>query len=91
VSWTVGHTEMNALIAAKEIERVQPNLDGGRELLEAAGRHLDSAAALADSDPDGAYTLIYDAARKSLTALLLTQGLRPTTRGGHLAVERAIA
>ena len=45
---------------------------------------------MASSDPEGAYAMLYDAARKSLTALLLTQGLRPTTRGGHIAVETAI-
>jgi hypothetical protein len=39
-----------------------------------------------ESDPEAAYTLAYDVARKSATALLAHQGLRPTTTGGHLAV-----
>ena len=34
--------------------------------------------------------LAYDAARQALTALLAHQGLRPTTKGGHYAVEQAI-
>lgn len=33
--------------------------------------------------------LSYDAARQAVTALLAHQGLRPTTKGGHYAVERA--
>ena len=78
------------MIAAKELEQVQPDRDGAQAFLDAAARHLTSALALADPDPEGGYSMAYDAARKSLIALLLTQGLRPTTRGGHLAVERAI-
>lgn len=38
----------------------------------------------------GAYTNAYDAARLAATALLTQQGLRPTTRGGHRAVEEAL-
>jgi len=34
--------------------------------------------------------LAYDAARQACTALLAQQGLRPTTRGGHYAVEEAV-
>lgn len=34
--------------------------------------------------------MAYDAARQALTALLAHQGLRPTTKGGHYAVERAV-
>lgn len=33
-----------------------------------------------------ANVLAYDAARKALTAVLENQGLRPTSRGGHIAV-----
>lgn len=34
--------------------------------------------------------LAYDAARHACTALLAQQGLRPTTRGGHLVVDEAV-
>lgn len=43
-----------------------------------------------DSDPEGAYDTLYDAARKALWAILANQGLRPTHRGGHLAVYHAV-
>jgi hypothetical protein len=34
--------------------------------------------------------LAYDSARQALTGLLAHQGLRPTTKGGHYALERAV-
>jgi hypothetical protein len=34
--------------------------------------------------------LAYDAARQALTGLFAQQGLRPTTKGGHYAVEQAV-
>ena len=34
--------------------------------------------------------MLYDAARKTLTAILDNQGLRPTSRGGNLAVYHAV-
>ncbi|GAA4994462.1 hypothetical protein GCM10023317_23140 [Actinopolymorpha pittospori] len=37
-----------------------------------------------------AYVLAYDAARKALTAVLENQGLRPTSRGGHVALIDAV-
>jgi uncharacterized protein (UPF0332 family) len=37
-----------------------------------------------------AYSAVYDAIRKSLSALLQIQGLRATTNGGHLAVLHAV-
>lgn len=58
--------------------------------LHTAGRHLDSALLVANTDPDGAYTLLYDAARKSLVAVLQAQGLRATSKGGHYAIQEAI-
>ncbi|MFC5764389.1 hypothetical protein [Actinacidiphila bryophytorum] len=43
-----------------------------------------------ESDPEGAYTLAYDAARRALAAVLQNQGLRATSRGGHTAVYEAV-
>jgi len=59
--------------------------------LGAAAKHLDSALVVAAADPDGAYSLLYDAARKSLAAVLQAQGLRATSKGGHYAIQEAIA
>jgi hypothetical protein len=62
----------------------------GAALLDKAQRTLDTARTIAASDPNSAYTLAYDAARHAGTALLAQQGLRPTSRGGHYALERAL-
>jgi hypothetical protein len=58
--------------------------------MEAAQKHVVSAGMLADQDPYLAYSAIYDAIRKALSALLQIQGLRATTTGGHLAVTQAV-
>lgn len=51
---------------------------------------LETARLAIERDPDSAFVLAYDAARQALTALLAHQGLRPTTKGGHYAVEQAV-
>lgn len=45
---------------------------------------------LADDDVDTAYDALHNADRRSLTAVLLAQGLRPTRDGGHVAVDDAV-
>ena len=50
-----------------------------------------SARRIADDDPAGAFQLLYDAARKALCAILENQGLRPTSRGGHIAVLETVS
>ena len=45
----------------------------------------------APDDPEGALTLADDAARKTATAVLAHQGLRPTTSGGHIAIVEAMS
>jgi len=42
-------------------------------------------------DLAGAYQLAYDALRKSAAALLAVQGLRATSRGGHIAIQETVA
>lgn len=82
--------DVGALVAAGRLERVPPDLDAADRAIDSARRHLRSAASLADTDPDLAYTALYDAIRKSCAALLLADGLRATSRGGHLAVQNAV-
>ncbi len=55
-------------------------------LLAQARVHVASALKVCDEDPPGGCALAYDDARKTLTAILENEGLRPTKRGGHLAV-----
>jgi hypothetical protein len=79
------------MIGRGELERVPASRDHADLLLTQARRHLDSARAVAASDPTGAYQLLYDAARKALAAVLESQGLRATSRGGHIAVLDAVS
>jgi hypothetical protein len=68
------------LIRAGRIEEVQADRLVARATLEESSRHLDSARQIASTDPNGAYALLYHAARKAITAHMLAAGLRPTVR-----------
>ena len=71
-------------------EEVPADAETVERLIATARRHIASATTNADSDPEGALALAYDAARKTATALLGHQGLRPTSAGGHIAVVEPI-
>lgn len=87
--WTVGEEIIERLLAAGELQRVRPDPDMARVLLASARTHLESAIKIGQLDPDGGYQLCYDAARKSAAALLQVQGLRGTSKGGHVAITEA--
>lgn len=76
-------------MAREELERVEPNSPAAAAALQMCEGHIRAATVIRDEDPVGAVVLAYDAARKALVALLLAQGLRPTRRGGHIAVTDA--
>jgi HEPN domain-containing protein len=88
--WQRGQASVGQLLADGQLERVTGAAADGGPWLSKARRTLATAASAADSDPDSAFTLAYDAARFACTALLTQQGLRPTTRGGRYAVEVAV-
>ena len=87
--WKPGEAEVEALIAAGELQKLTGEAANGARLLTKAAVTLATARSAAERDPDSAFVLAYDAARQAMTALLAHQGLRPTTKGGHFAVERA--
>ena len=78
------------LIKKGDLEKVEANPEGALRLFEQCGAHLRSAALIIEGDPAGSFQLSYDAARKSLTALLFIQGVRHTSKGGHIAIEQAL-
>jgi hypothetical protein len=88
--WEEGRGVVERLLDDGELEQVSPDLNSSRSLLESARRHLSSARKIRDSDPEGAYAALYDAARKACASLLETQGLRATSRGGHVALREAV-
>jgi HEPN domain-containing protein len=91
MSWETGSERIRELINGGELGQVPPDTGLARRMLADAGRHLATAAA-AESTGDlaGAYQLAYDALRKSAAGLLEAQGLRATSRGGHIAVQDAV-
>ena len=88
--WEQGRTVIEQMLSAGDLQRVPASREHADRLLEQARRHVSSTQNAAVADPEGAYALLYDAARKALTAILENQGLRPTSRGGHLAVYHAV-
>jgi uncharacterized protein (UPF0332 family) len=87
--WPKGEAEIEGLLTSGHLQAVMGALADGTVLLDKAERTLSTASGIA-GDPDSAYSLAYDAARFAGTALLAQQGLRPTTSGGHYAVEQAL-
>lgn len=78
------------LIERGELERVPADTSNASDWIGDAARHLEAAAAIASIDQSGAFTLAYDAARKSCAALLLSNGLRArAVPGSHRAVIEA--
>jgi len=89
--WQQGRDTVDGMIRRGEVERVTASRDHAEVLVRQARQHLDSARAIAGVDPVGGYQLLYDAARKALAAVLENQGLRATSRGGHIAVRDAVS
>jgi HEPN domain-containing protein len=91
MSWETGSGRIQELIDAGELGQVPPDRELARRMLADARRHLATAAAAQSTgDLSGAYQLAYDALRKSAASLLEAQGIRSTSRGGHVAVQDAV-
>ncbi len=92
MSWQPGRDRISELIASGELDEVAADQAVARLMLTDARKHFDSAVAVARTrDLTGAYQLAYDAFRKSAASLLAAQGLRATSRGGHVAVQDAVS
>ena len=87
--WKNGEADVEQLIATGQLQKLTGEAARGERLLDKAHGTIATATLAAERDPDSAFVLAYDACRQALTALLAHQGLRPTTKGGHYAVEQA--
>jgi hypothetical protein len=85
-----GRATIDRLIADGELQRVPPSREHAGQLLAQTRKDLASAELLRDNNPKRAYESLCDAARMALTAVLENQGLRPTSRGGHIAPYSAV-
>ena len=88
--WGSGEVTVERLLAEGHLERVQGAQADGGSWLDRARQTLSAAHLVAAAAPDSSIILAYDASRQACLALLAQQGLRPTTAGGHYAVEEAI-
>ena len=88
--WTPGSAVIERLIQERRLESVKGAHADGSLWLERARKTLAAARAIEQASPDSAFVPAYDAARQACTALLAQQGLRPTTSGGHYAVEESV-
>lgn len=88
--WNQGRTTVDELIAEGHLEAVPASRQAAEAELDRARTHVASARRLMTTDPEGAYTLAYDAARRALAAVLQNQGLRVTSRGGHRGLYEAV-
>jgi hypothetical protein len=91
VRWNQGRATIEKLVADGELQLVPPSREHADQLITQARKDLSSAELLSDSNPKRAYESLYAAARMALTAVLENEGLRPTSRGGHLAPYSAVA
>lgn len=69
-------TSLDNLLKEGRIDSVEPDVAVARDKIEEAKRPLASAAAIAEDDPEGAYSLVSDAARKAADAHMLANGYR---------------
>ena len=88
--WEQGRDVVDDLLARGRLTRVTPNRDLAEALVTQARAHLVSSAAVVDADPAGAFTLVYDAVRKALTAILMNQGLRAGGDGAHAVLLEVV-
>jgi hypothetical protein len=86
MTWERGSSAVQRLIDDGELQRVTASPAQAEAMLNDARRHLASAKSIAPTDPTGAYVLAYDAARKAIASILEAEGLRATTKGGHIVL-----
>jgi hypothetical protein len=90
LSWGRGRDVVDRLLAEGRLEVITGSAADGTELVASAERLLMSARREVGFNPEAAFILAYDGARKSSTGLLAQQGLRTTSAGHHAAVEAVV-
>lgn len=88
--WEQGRSTIERMIADGELQRIPASREQADRLLTQARGHAESASKVCGDDPSGGYALAYDAARKALVAILENEGLRATSRDGHIAVFESV-
>lgn len=86
-SWTQGADTLDSMVAEGSLRRADVGADDARRMLEQAREHL-HAAEPHQGGPVSC-TLLYEACRQALSALLAAQGLCATDAGGDMACYEA--
>ncbi len=89
MTWSKGKDRIDELVRRGLLQRVPASREAAQVMIAQARRHLASAEMIVDTDPQGAYALTYDAARKAMAAVFEAQGLRATAAGGHIVLHDA--
>jgi hypothetical protein len=93
MTWKRGTVEVRDLLASGHLEHISGAAADGSALLMSSARLLESAEREATINPEAAYILGYDSARKACktgTALLAQQGLRTRSSGHHVTTEKVV-
>jgi hypothetical protein len=88
--WARGRVGVDVLLADGRLEQVSGVAADGTGMLRSAAGLLESARRESGRNPEAAYVLAYDAARKASTALVAQQGLRTKSSGHHVTVEAVV-
>jgi len=81
---------IDTMVAHGRVDRVLPSPSHAMRLLTDAANHIEAARVIAALDPNGGFQLAYDAGRKAASSILAAQGLRATSKGGHVATIAAM-
>ena len=85
-----GRAEVDEMLKSGELKRVTPSLELADTILLRSEESLSSAIeSLNKNWLHSSYESMWASVRLALTALLQVQGLRPTSTGGHIAVEKS--
>ena len=79
----MGEAELRRLLSERAIEVVTADPATAAQELDAARRHVTSAALIAADDPIGAFAIGYDAIRRAIAAHMRARGYRLRKGGGH--------
>jgi len=81
--------DLEQLVTDKVIRRCEPDLEAARRELQMARAHIESAATVAVDDPNAAFQLAYDGARKAVAAHMRARGCRVGSgMGAHAKTGR---
>ena len=90
MTWAPGRDVLERLVAEGQLAHISGSAADGTHLIASASALLLSATREQSANPEAAYVLGYDAARKACTALIAQQGLRTRTTGHHVTVEQVV-